>query len=131
MDSEPIYRVDYIYKGVDVNRENILDVAALNDLWGQGIEESYICVEKLKVAAEMINLMGLDKGKPTLKITLPNKVALIKFGSSGEEYQNLQSEGYIEMNIVGKCEANEWNGWVTPQLLITDYEVIGQSKYNF
>ena len=107
IDSEPLYRVDYIYKGVDVSRENILDVASLNDLWGQGIEECLICIEGLNVSSEMINLMGLEKGKPTLKITLPNKVALIKFGSSEEEYHNLQSKGYMTLNIVGKCQANE------------------------
>lgn len=131
MESEPLYRVDYIYKGVDVDGSNILEIASLNDLWGQGIEESYICIENLKVAPEMIKIMGLEKNKPTLKITLPNKVALIKFGSSEEEYNNLLAEGYMEMNIIGRCEANEWNGWVTPQMLITDYEIIGQSKYNF
>ena len=79
----------------------------------------------------MIKIMGLEKNKPTLKITLPNKVALIKFGSSEEEYNNLLAEGYMEMNIIGRCEANEWNGWVTPQMLIEDYEIVGQSKYNF
>ena len=131
MESEPLYRVDYIYKGVDVDGKNILDIASLNDLWGQGIDESYICVENLKVSSEMIKLMGLEKNKPTLKITLPNKVAMIKFGSSEDEYNKLLSEGYMEMNIIGRCEVNEWNGWVTPQMMIEDYEIIGQSKYNF
>ena len=55
----------------------------------------------------MIKLMGLEKNKPTLKITLPNKVAMIKFGSSEDEYNKLLSEGYMEMNIIGRCEANE------------------------
>ena len=39
--------------------------------------------------------------------------------------------GYVELNIVGKCNANEWNGWVTPQVFIEDYEIVGQSKYIF
>ncbi len=74
--------------------------------------------------------MSPDK-KPTLKFTLPNKIALIKFGSSQEEYEKLLSDGYIEINVIGRCNANEWNGNITPQLLIEDYEIIGQSKYNF
>ena len=67
MQSEPIYYVDYIYKGVDVNSENILDIANLNDLWGQGVEEAYIAIHDLKVTSSMITLMSPDK-KPTLKI---------------------------------------------------------------
>jgi hypothetical protein len=78
----------------------------------------------------MVTLMSPDK-KPTLKITLPNKVCLIKFGSSQEEYEKLLSTGYIELNIVGKCNANEWNGWVTAQVMIEDYEILGESKYVF
>ena len=51
-----------------------------------------------------IILMSKDKN-PTLKITLPNKIALIKFGSSQEEYEKLySSEGCVNVNIVGKCK---------------------------
>ena len=131
MESDPIYRVDYIYKGVDVSEQNILDIASLNDLWGQDIEESLICIEDLKVSADMIRIMGLEKGKPTLKITLPNKISLIKFGSSEEEYNSLLSEGYMSLNIIGKCDVNEWNGVKYPQIMIEDYEITGKSKYNF
>ena len=97
---------------------------------GQDIDESLICIENLKVTKDNLTLMSPDK-KPTLKITLPNKISLIKFGSSQEEYDALCTEGYVELNVVGKCNANEWMGRVTPQVLIENYEIIGQSKYNF
>ena len=42
------------------------------------MDEALIAIEDLKVSKEMITLMGKDKGKPTLKITLPNKISLIK-----------------------------------------------------
>ena len=74
--------------------------------------------------------MSPDK-KPTLKITLPNKIALIKFGSSQEEYNSLLTDGYIKMNIIGRCNANEWAGNITPQVLIEDWEITGESKYDF
>ena len=130
MQSEPLYYVDYIFRGVDVKPETILDIANLNDIWGQDMDESFICIENLKVVKENLTLMSPDK-RPTLKITLPNKICLIKFGSSQEEYEKLLTDGYIELNIVGKCNMNEWMGNVTPQVFIEDYEVIGQSKYNF
>ena len=130
MQSEPLYYVDYIFKGVDVKPEVILEISNLNDLWGQDIDESLICVENLKVTKDNLVLMSPDK-KPTLKITLPNKLSFIKFGSSQEEYEKLLSNGYIEINVIGKCNANEWMGNITPQILIEDYEIIGMSKYNF
>ena len=94
------------------------------------MDEALIAIEDLKVSKEMITLMSPDK-KPTLKITLPNKISIIKFGSNQAEYESLQSEGYVQLDIVGKCNANTWMGHTTPQILIEDFEVIGQSKYNF
>ena len=106
LQSEPLYYVDYIFKGVDVTPNVILEIAGLNDIWGQDMDESLICVENLKVTKENLTLMSPDK-KPTLKITLPNKLCFIKFGSSQEEYEKLLSDGYIEINVIGKCNANE------------------------
>ena len=127
---EPVYFVDYIYDGVNVKPENILDIATLEDLWGKDMDESFIAIKDLKVSKDMVTLMSPDK-KPTLKITLPNKVSLIKFGSSQEEYETFLTEGYIKIDVVGKCNANVWNGYTTAQLLIEDYEITGQSKYCF
>ena len=127
---EPVYFVDYIYDGVNVKPENILDIATLEDLWGKDMDESFIAIKDLKVSKDMVTLMSPDK-KPTLKITLPNKVSLIKFGSNQEEYEVFLTEGYIKIDIVGKCNANVWNGYTTAQLLIEDYQIVGQSKYCF
>lgn len=128
---EAVYYVDYIYNGHEVNGNHILDIARLNHLWGKDMDEPFIAIKNLKVTKDMLTLMSPDK-KPTLKITLPNKVSLIKFGSSQEEYDKLFSEmGYVEIDVVGRCNKNEWNGWVTPQIFIEDYDVIDKAKYIF
>ena len=128
---EAIYYVDYIYKGVDVSRENILDIAELDYLWGKDMPESLVAVENLKITKDMITLMSPDK-KPTLKITLPNKVSIVKFNSSQEEYDSLYSEhGAVEINLVGTCNKNEWNGYITPQILVQDYEIVDKMQYVF
>ena len=128
---EAVYYVDYIYQGNEVNGEHILDIARLDYLWGKDMDEPYIAIKNLKITKDMLTLMSPDK-KPTLKITLPNKVSLIKFGSSQEEYEKLFSEtGYVEIDIVGRCNKNEWNGWVTPQIFIEDYEIVDKAKYIF
>ena len=35
------------------------------------------------------------------------------------------------MNIIGRCNANSWMGNITPQILLEDFEIVGESKYNF
>lgn len=131
MSDEPIYYVDYIYEGYNVNPENILDIASLDDLWGKEMDEALVAIKDLKVTKDMITLMSPDK-KPTLKITLPNRVALIKFNSNEDEYENLLSEeGYIAIDIVGRCNQNNWMGNVYPQILIEEYQIVGQCKYIF
>ena len=131
MSDEPMYYVDYIYNGVDIKSSNILLIASLEDLWGKDMDESLVAIENLKITKDMITLMSPDK-KPTLKISLPDKISLIKFNSNQEEYENLLSDtGSININIIGKCSKNEWMGNISAQILIEDYEIIGKSKYCF
>ena len=75
--------------------------------------------------------MSKDKN-PTLKITMPDGISLVKFKSSEEEYEKLYSEqGYVTINIVGKCERNIWNNNISPQIIIEDYEIVDRAAYYF
>ena len=52
--------------------------------------------------------------------------------SSEKEFQKLYSKyGYIEINIVGKCNANYWNNNVYPQIFLEDYEIVSSCAYIF
>ena len=128
---EPIYHVDYIFEGHNVNGENILDISRLNYLWGQDMPEALVAITNLKITKEMLTLMSADKN-PTLKITLDSGISILKFKSSQEEFDRLYSEnGYNQIDLVGTCNTNEWNGNITPQIFIKDYEILGSSKYYF
>ena len=130
-DFTPCYKVDFIFNGGDFRGKDIVEIAELKSLWGQGVDEPFIAIERINVYAGNVSLMSPDKN-PTLKITLPNGTSLIKFKSSEEEYEKLRSEvGCVTINIVGKCERNIWNGMITPQILIEDYEIVGEQKYYF
>ena len=130
-DFTPCYKVDFIFNGADFRGKDIVEIAELKSLWGQGVDEPYVAIEHINVYAGNVVLMSPDKS-PTLKITLPNGTSLIKFKSSQEEYEKLRSEtGCITINVVGKCERNVWNGTVTPQIIIEDYEIVGEQKYYF
>jgi single-stranded-DNA-specific exonuclease len=130
MPSEALYYVDYIYEGNEVNPQNILDIAEMDGFWGKDLEESLIAIKGLKVTKDMVTLMSPDR-TPTLKIVLPNKVSIIKFGSSQEEYNKIATDGYVKIDLVGKCNRNEWNGYVNAQILLEDYEIVDSSKYFF
>ena len=130
-DFTPCYKVDFIFKNDEFKETDILKVAELKSVWGQGVGESLIALEGVKVTAGNITLMAKDKN-PTLKITLSNGTSLIKFRSSNEEYERLYSElGCVTINIVGKCERNIWNGTISPQIIIEDYEIVERTAYYF
>ena len=130
-DFTPCYKVDFIFYGDDFRGADIVEIAELKSLWGQGVEEPLVAIEHINIHNGNVTLMSPDKS-PTLKITLPNGTSLIKFKSSQEEYEKLHSEtGCITINVVGKCERNIWNGIVSPQIIIEDYEIVGEQKYYF
>lgn len=130
MPDEAIHFVDYIYRNTDVKESQLLDITNLSNLYGKDITKSMVAVERLKVSADMVQVYV--KKNNTLKITLPNKVALIFFDADDDLCDRLKStQGYIEMNIVGIPSKNVWNGWVSGQILVEDYEIIGESRYNF
>ena len=131
IDFTPCYKVDFIFSGDDFKLSDIIKIADLKEIWGQGVEEPLVAIEHLNITKDKVQLMSRDKN-PTLKITLPNGMSLIKFGSSEEEYESLYSEsGCVTINVVGTCGKNEWNGVVTPQIMIENYEIVGTQQYYF
>lgn len=128
IDFTPTHRVDIIYDANLVYENDILKIADLKYLWGQGVEEPKIAITGIKVGSGNLNLFG-----STLKITLPSNegISLVKFRSSNEEYESLYSElGCVTINVVGKCSRN--SGWDDkPQIIIDDYEIVGRTAYYF
>lgn len=130
-DFTPIYNVDFIYKSDELTPDEVIDIAGMKSLWGQGVEEAEIAVEGIKVHKDNIRILSPDKN-PTLKIMLPNGINFMKFRSSEEEYDKLYSElGYVTINIVGECERNIWNNKISPQVMIKDYEIVDRANYYF
>ena len=119
--SEPIYFVDYLWDVNEVEPNRILDIAKLGYLWGSNMQESKVGIKNIEVSKDNITVMASN----TLKITLPNGVAIIKFRASDEEIATLTpADGtVIKINIVGTCNCNEWAGEVTPQIFLDEYEI--------
>lgn len=120
VDFTPVYWVDYIWKPQDLDAKNILEIADLN-IWGQEMPQSSIVVQDIPLSEDNVQILGLAKGRPTLKIEC-NGIEFMKFGSSEEEYEHfIQPNSYL--TIIGTCSKNEWNGNIKPQIMIDDFEL--------
>ena len=128
MASEPTYYVDYIWNQNEADAKSILEIAEMDKYWGKDMEEALVAVQGIQVTKSMLTMMASN----TCKITLPNGIAMIKFKMSDEEFDKLYSEnGYVEINVVAKCNRNEWNGNVSAQLMIENYEIVNECAYIF
>ena len=131
IDFSPCYNVDFIYDNKTLNEKDILQIAELKDIWGQGVDECLIAIENIILSPKDISIMSANKN-PTLKFASKDNISMIKFKSSTEEYENLLNQGeYLVMNFVGKCAKNEWMGNISAQILIEEYEIVKTLKYYF
>lgn len=128
MPNEPVYYVDYIWDYKNVNGDAILEIADMDKYIGKDIDEPLIAIQNIEITKDMLSMMASN----TMKITLPNNISIIKFRMPDEEYNKLYSEnGFVKINAVCRANKNEWNGIVSPQLLLDDYEILGGCAYVF
>lgn len=128
MNSEPMYYVDYIFNEKDIDANTIIEIAEMDNIWSSSVDEPLIAVKGIKVTKEMLNFYKEN----TIKISLSNNISLMLFNTNREEYEKLYSEdGFVEINAVCKCNKNEWNGRVSAQLFIEDYEIVDSCVYVF
>lgn len=128
MASEPVYKVDYIFTQNDVDENVVIEIAEMGNIWSSSVDEPLIAVQNLKITKGMLNFYKEN----TIKITLNNNVAMMLFNTNRETYEKLYSEdGYIEINAVCRCNKNEWNGHISAQLFIEDYEILDSCVYIF
>ena len=131
MNDQAIYFVDYIYQGDNVNPTNVLDIAQMENLWGKDIDEPFVAIKNLKISPSMVTIY--DKRGYTLKIHTPNGMDILKFNASQYDCQVFQinNTGFIEVNLIGRCNKNEWMGRIIPQIFMEQYEIVDSNKYYF
>ena len=128
MSSEPLYYVDYIWNPTEFFGQDILDIAKMAPYWGKDISEPLVAIHNIEITKDNIQMMKSN----TCKITLPNGVNLIKFNMPDEEFNKLYSEtGMVNVDIVGTCNCNSWNGIEYPQIMIKDINIQRKVAYVF
>lgn len=126
VDFSPVYAVDGEFYADKIDGADILNIADQKSIWGQGVDEPLIAIKNISITKNNINLFG-----STLKIMLPDNIALVKFKSSQEEFDTLYpGEGCNIIEIVGRCMRN--SGWDDgPEIIIEDYNITRKLDFYF
>ena len=130
-DFSPCYQVDLEVSADMLTDNDVFAIGANADLWGQAMNEPLIAITNIKIDKNSIQYMG--QSKDTLKLTFPNrKTNMIKFHIKEEDKEMLDpGDGTLILTAIGKCTLNHFNGNITPQILLEDYEIIRRSKWDF
>lgn len=99
------------------------------DIYGQNIDEPIILVTNLLVKRSQFNLMG--KQFNNWRIETDNGVSFVKFGVDNASdslcnlFDDFSDTEEVMLNVVGKTNINVFNGIITCQFIVDDYEVVG------
>ena len=131
MTDEPQYYVDFIFDGQHIDEDTIYTIANMEEFWGQNMDEPYIAIKGLKVTSDMVDVY--EKATNTIKITLNNKITIMKFKATMEECNKLKynNNGFVEIDLVGRAHQNNYNGNVSAQVITEAYNIIDSNKYYF
>ena len=121
------YRVDFIMDIDDVSVKMVTDLARLEDIIGQGIEEPMLAIENISLTKNQFEIFG--KNEDTISFMMDEiKYIQFKCKEGNQLYSWLQNawdeNDSVTFNIVGKPSINEYNGVRTPQIIIEDIVVI-------
>jgi single-stranded-DNA-specific exonuclease len=117
---ESWYEVNFERIAADQDiKDLILDIAAHEDLWGQGNPEPLIHIKDINITKSDVRIMG--KNSDTVKIEKFG-VAYMKFHAK-DFIQELAQYDSIKLEVVGRANLNEWGGYQTPQIFITNYQI--------
>ena len=119
--NEPVYWVDFVWNKNTIDGKVILDIADSFYYWGQNITEPYICIKDLPLNTIDVRALAWDKN-PTLKLHLDCGIDIMKFKSNDEELNKFQQENSVA-TLICRCNKNEWNGRITPQLIVENYSI--------
>ena len=125
---ENMYLVDYIFSQNRINDIPVLteEMAKLENIWSAQLEEPYIALTGISISKDDVNLMGA--AKDSVKILLGN-IAIVRF-KDVDFAQKISRNSSSELNLVGRVQINEYNGFRNYQFIVEDYD-IRNNKYDF
>ena len=117
---ESWYEVNFERIAADQDiKDLICDIAAHEDIWGQGNPEPLIHIKDINITKSDVRIMG--KNQDTVKIEKFG-IAYMKFHAK-DFIQELGQYDSVKLEVVGRANLNEWGGYQTPQIFITNYQI--------
>ena len=117
---ESWYEVNFERIAADQDiKDLICDIAAHEDIWGQGNPEPLVHIKDINITKSDIRIMG--KNQDTVKIEKFG-IAYMKFHAK-DFIQELGQYDSVKLEVVGRANLNEWGGYQTPQIFITNYQI--------
>ena len=118
---ESWYEVNFERIAADPDLEDlIMDIAAHENLWGQGNPEPLIHIKDINITKNDIRIMG--KNQDTVKIEKFG-IAYMKFHAKDMIEELNKYNGEIKLEVVGRANLNEWMGNYTSQIFISNYQI--------
>jgi single-stranded-DNA-specific exonuclease len=128
VDFTEYYEVDFIVDVDDLDIGFIKSMDEIKEFYGQGIEESLVYIENIKVNKGDINFMGKDNS--AIKFIYNDEITFIKFRIKENDpiYKWLNDwendDDFIVINVIGKVGLNMYGGILTPQITVEKWEII-------
>lgn len=124
VDMEYCIPVDF---SLDENQFEISFIRRMADLkkyYGVNFKQPYILVKNILITHDNTEIIG--KNLNTWKIVNDNGIEFVKFNFEDDDalYEKLlECNGDFYINVIGKVGFNNFNGVLTPQMIVEDYEL--------
>ena len=131
VDFQKCFNVDFDIESDDLSVAFIKSIDEMKNIFGQGIKEPLVHIKNIIVYSEDMSIMG--KNLNSWKVIVGDGYAFVNFNvdvgtdpllarhdkATDEELDNGVLFG--EMDVVGTVSINNYNGILTPQIIIKDY----------
>lgn len=131
VDFQKCFNVDFDIESDDLSVAFIKSIDEMKNIFGQGIKEPLVHIKNIIVYSEDMSIMG--KNFNSWKVIVGDGYAFVNFNvdvdtdpllarhdkATDEELDNGVLFG--EMDVVGTVSINNYNGILTPQIIIKDY----------
>lgn len=125
---EDYYEVNFERQAFNDDLSNLItELANFKDVWSQQNNEPLIYIKDLHFMRKDVQIMG--RNQDTIKI-IKNGIAYMKFFAK-DMIEELNQYDEIKMEVVGKANLNYWNGTVTPQIFIEQYQITEDKLTDF
>lgn len=124
----PTYMCDFIFDIDELSIAFIQEVYDARWIWCTGIQEPKIAIENVVVKRSDIRVQGKDFNSIAFTV---NDIKFVQFNMKADnpvlEWASAwggEDSDEIIINVVGEVSINEYNGVLTPQVIIKDSEIL-------